>query len=136
MPQQYGHAVADAESGGGEEGHTAGRNPQLEAADRAAAAAHAAEVAEFELVPIGTVNILVIQCAGSSVASPLMSTATRLGFEVKTSAAWLDQSSFQTSFMWTLQRAVAGGGLSPDLQHQLRKAIALAHNSYTRIICS
>jgi len=50
VPQQYGHAVADAEGGGGEEGHTAGRDPQLEAADRAAAVAHAAQVAKYEHV--------------------------------------------------------------------------------------
>jgi hypothetical protein len=135
VSQQYGHAVADAEGGVGEEGHTAGRDPQLEAADRAAAAAHAAEVAEYELVHIGTANILVIHSADSGAAGPLMSAATRLGFEVKTSVAWLE-SSFQATFMWTLQRA--GGGLSNDLQHQLRKAIALAHKhkSYMRVICS
>lgn len=126
MPQQYGHAAAEAEGGGGEEGHTAGRDPQLEEADRAAAAAHAAEVAEYEHVPIGTANILVIEWTARDAGrqlSPLMSAATRIGFEVKTCIAMCDFMMV----MWTLQRV--GGDLSPELQHQLRKAIVLTERS-------
>ena len=127
VPQQYGHAAADAEGGGGEEDHTAGRDPQLEAADRAAAAAHAAEVAKYAAhIGIGAARVLLIEVrphamglisVGIASAAPLLSAAIGVGFTV----AAFGTTDREPSATWTMQRI--GGELSPDFKHQLRKAI-------------
>lgn len=100
---------------------------QQEEADRAAAAAYAVEVAQFSHVPIGAAHVLLIDvrpefssCMSDAIAfvAPLLSAAIGVGFTVGAFGTTVEPSSLT----WTLQRS--GGGLTPLLQHQLRKIIA------------
>lgn len=124
------HTTTDAESTG-QKGHIAARSPQQEEADRAAAAAHVAEVAKYKRVPIGGANILLVDVylnghlgGASNLVAPLLGAAIRVGFVVSA----FGTAQQPNTCTWTLQRS--GGELSPTLQHQLRKAIGLARAAY------